>query len=68
MFWQITLFEIRYWLRSWMLWIFFLVIALAVFLAVSTDNITLGFVLSNTYHNAPFVIANYTPSRDCSRC
>jgi ABC-2 type transport system permease protein len=59
MFWQIAWFEIRYWLRSWMLWIFFLVIALAVFLAVSTDSLTLGFALTNTYHNAPFVIQNY---------
>ena len=59
MFLQIAWFEIRYWLRSWMLWIFFLLIALAVFLAVSTDQLQLGFALTNTYHNAPFVIANY---------
>ena len=59
MFGQIVWFELRYWLRSWMLWIFFLLIALAVFLAVSTDEITLGFVLTNTHHNAPFVIESY---------
>lgn len=59
MLWQIALFEVRYWLRSWMLWTFFLLIALAIFLAVSTDNLTIGFALTNTFHNAPFVIANY---------
>ncbi len=59
MFWQIAWFELRYWFRSWMLWIFFLLIALAIFMAVSTDYITIGFALTNTYHNAPFVIASY---------
>jgi ABC-2 type transport system permease protein len=57
--WQIFLFEIRYWLRSWMLWIFLLLVALAIFGGVSTDNIQIGVALSNTYRNAPFVIQNY---------
>lgn len=59
MLWHIVWFEIRYWLRSYMLWIFFLLIALAIFLAVGTDYVTVGFALSNTYHNAPYVIENY---------
>lgn len=59
MFWRIAWFEIRFWLRSWMLWIFFVIIALAVFGAVSTSNITLFIVLTNTHHNAPFVITGY---------
>jgi ABC-type transport system involved in multi-copper enzyme maturation permease subunit len=52
-------FEVRYWLRSWMLWIFFLIIALAIFGATSTDQIQIGGALENTYRNAPFVIENY---------
>src|SRR5271156_3629539 len=52
-------FEIRYWLRSWMLWIFFAVIALMIFGAASTDQIQVGGALENTYRNAPFVIENY---------
>src|SRR5215510_6877518 len=59
MFWRITWFEIRFWLRSWMLWVFLAIIALAVFGAVSTSNITLFIVLTNTHHNAPFVITGY---------
>ena len=59
MFWRITWFEIRYWLRSKMLWVFFGVIALAVFAAVSTPNVMLFIVLTNTHHNAPFVISGY---------
>jgi len=56
---QITWFEIRYWLRSWMLWIFTLIIATMIFGAVGTDFIVVGSALTNTYHNAPYVIENY---------
>src|SRR5579863_5449412 len=56
---HIAWFEIRFWLRSWMLWIFFFIIALLIFGAVSTDHITVGDSLSNTYRNAPFVIENF---------
>ena len=59
MFLRFLFFEIRFWLRSWMLWIFLLIIALMIFGAVSTDQIRVGVVLENTYHNAPFVIENY---------
>ncbi len=52
-------FEFRYWLRSWMLWVFFFVIALMIFGATSSDQIIVGNALGNTYHNAPFVIENY---------
>ena len=59
MLWHIAWFEIRYWLRSWMLWIFTLVIAALIFFAVSTDHVQVGEALSNTYRNAPFVIQNF---------
>jgi ABC-2 type transport system permease protein len=59
MFWRITWFEIVYWLRSKMLWVFFGVIALSIFGAVSTSNIQFFIVLTNTWHNAPFVISAY---------
>jgi ABC-2 type transport system permease protein len=55
---RVACFEIRFWLRSWMLWIFFLSVALLVFLASSADQISLGSSISNTYRNAPFVIEN----------
>ena len=59
MFLRIALFEIRFWLRSWMVWIFLFIIGLLIFGAVSTDQIQVGASLSNTYHNAPFVIQNF---------
>lgn len=52
-------FEVRYWLRSWMLWIFFAIVALMIFGAVSSDDIMVGGALDNTFRNAPFVIENY---------
>jgi ABC-type transport system involved in multi-copper enzyme maturation permease subunit len=52
-------FEIRYWLRSWMLWIFTFVIAAMIFGATSSDQVQVGEALSNTYRNAPYVIENY---------
>ncbi|HST78637.1 MAG TPA: hypothetical protein VLN58_09135, partial [Verrucomicrobiae bacterium] len=59
MFWKITWFEISYWFRSKMLWVFFGVIALCIFGAVSTSDIQFFIVLTNTHHNAPFVISAY---------
>jgi ABC-2 type transport system permease protein len=57
MFWQIAWFEIRYWLRSWMLWIFLFVVSVLVCGAVSSNDMMVDFNLSNTYRNAPFAIA-----------
>jgi ABC-2 type transport system permease protein len=59
MFLRIALFEIRFCLRSWMVWIFLFIIGLLVFGAVSSDHVQLGGALSNTDHNAPFVIQNF---------
>ena len=59
MFWHIAGFELRFWMRSWLPWTFLLVIGSLIFGAVSTDQVTLGGSLSNTYRNAPFVIQNY---------
>jgi len=56
MFWPIAWFEIRYWLRSWMLWIFLLVVGLVIGGVVSSDQIDAGFSLSNIYRNAPYAI------------
>ena len=42
MLWHIAWFEIRFWLRSWMLWIFLLIIALLIFAAIGTDEVMVG--------------------------
>ncbi|MGB7728650.1 MAG: hypothetical protein WBL50_11495, partial [Candidatus Acidiferrum sp.] len=56
MFWQVAWFEIRFWLRSWMLWIFLLIVALLIGSVVSSDEVVAGFSLSNIYRNAPYAI------------
>ncbi|MEO8724500.1 MAG: M1 family aminopeptidase [Acidobacteriaceae bacterium] len=59
MFRHVLSFEVRYWLRSWMLWIFTLIIFGLVLAALSSDEVTIGGALGNTFRNAPWVIENY---------
>jgi len=59
MFINLLSFEIRYWLRSMMVWVFFFVIGAMIFGATSSDQIVVGAAVSNTYRNAPFVIQTY---------
>ncbi|WP_040669941.1 ABC transporter permease [Nitritalea halalkaliphila] len=51
--------ELTTWLRSPMVWIFFLVIALLVLGAVSSDNIQIGGASTSVKKNAPSVIQQY---------
>src|SRR5262249_55137089 len=59
MFFHIAWFEIKFWLRSWLLWIFFLILGLLAFALVTSSSVTVGGALSNTNKNSPFVIENY---------
>src|SRR5947209_20063698 len=53
------LFEVRYWLKSVMLWVFTGIVALLVLMAMSTDHVSIGSAIGNTYRNAPFVLEQY---------
>ncbi|MBL7924607.1 MAG: ABC transporter permease subunit, partial [Bacteroidia bacterium] len=59
MFSHIFRFELRYWLRQPMLYIFFLINALLIFGATSNDNIIVGERVGNVHKNAPFVVENF---------
>lgn len=59
MIWNLFSFEARYWLRGMMVWIFTFIIGTLVFAAVSSDKITVGGSLENTFRNAPYVIQNF---------
>ena len=59
MIWNLFSFEARYWLRGMMVWIFTFIIGTLVFAAVSSDKITVGASLENTFRNAPYVIQNF---------
>jgi ABC-2 type transport system permease protein len=50
------LFEIKYWVKRPMTWIFFLLFALLVFGALTSDSVTIGSGKGNTFANAPVMI------------
>lgn len=52
---QFFFFEVRYWLRQPMVYIFLLIIGLLPFFAVISDNVPIGGV-GNVYRNAPYVV------------
>jgi ABC-2 type transport system permease protein len=59
MFLDFFLFELRYFLRGWMVWIFLLIIAAMLFGAASSDNVTVGGGIGSTNRNAPWVVENF---------
>jgi ABC-type transport system involved in multi-copper enzyme maturation permease subunit len=59
MFWHIAWFEIRFWLKSWMVWIFLFIIATLWMFATSSDRVVVGDAIGNTFRNAPFVIQSF---------
>ncbi len=56
---SILRFETRYWLRGFMVWVFFVIIATMFMAATSSDKVMIGGALENTKRNAPFVIQSY---------
>jgi ABC-type transport system involved in multi-copper enzyme maturation permease subunit len=57
--WKFIHHELKYWLKTPMLWIFLFIVTLMVFLATSSDNVQIGGKLGNTFKNAPFIIERY---------
>jgi len=58
MFSHLFTFEIRYWLRQPMVWIFMLVNIVMFAWAAASDDLTIGGSFGNIYKNAPYVIQN----------
>ena len=52
-------FEMRFWLRGWMIYIFLGIVALLFGFATGSDNVQVGAAIGNTFRNAPFVIMQY---------
>ncbi len=59
MFTSILRFELGFWFRGWMVFVFTLILATLFFAAASSDNIVIGGAVENTNRNAPFVVQNY---------
>jgi ABC-type transport system involved in multi-copper enzyme maturation permease subunit len=57
--WNIFRFEVRYWLRGMMVWIFLVVIGALVFAAASSDKVNVGTSIENTYRNAPYAVQTF---------
>ena len=50
-------FEIAYWLRGWMIYIFVAIMALMFGMAAGSDFVRVGQAIGNTHKNAPYVVA-----------
>lgn len=50
-------FELRYWLRGWMIYVFVGIIALLFGLAASSDSVRIGGSVGNTLRNSPYIVA-----------
>lgn len=59
MFASILRFELRYWFRGWMIYIFLTILFFLFLGASSSDQIVVGGAIENTHRNSPFVIQNY---------
>ena len=53
------LFEVRYWLRQPMVYIFLLIIGLLPFFAIISDNVRIGGGIGNVFKNAPYVVYQF---------
>ena len=49
-------FELRYWLRAMMVYVFLTIIGLVAFAVVSSDNVQVGGSLENANRNSPYTI------------
>lgn len=59
MFWSIFKFEIRYWLKQPMVYIFLFINALLIYGATASDSVQVGGAIGNVHKNAPFVVENF---------
>lgn len=57
--WKFIRFELKYWLGTPMIWIFFFINTLLVFFAVGSENVTIGGSIGNINKNAPFIIEQF---------
>jgi hypothetical protein len=59
---QILKFELTYWLKQPMVYVFLVINALLIFGATSSDNITVGSSIGNVHKNSPYTVQNFYAS------
>ena len=52
-------FEVNYWLRGMMLYVFIFVVGIFAFFATYSDNVRIGDANENTFRNAPYSVQSY---------
>ena len=57
--WKFIRFELKYWLKRPMVWIFFIINTSLVFFAVASEHVSIGGSFGNIHKNAPFIIEQY---------
>lgn len=57
--WKFIRFELHYWFKTPMIWIFMFINALLTFFATASDNVVIGGSVGNIHKNAPFVIETF---------
>ena len=57
--WKFIRYELKYWLKTPMIWIFLFINTLLVFFAVASENVTIGGSIGNIHKNAPYVIEQF---------
>lgn len=57
--WKFIRYELKYWLRTPMIWIFLFINTLLVFFAVASEDVTIGGSIGNIHKNAPFIIEQF---------
>ncbi|MFO0944129.1 MAG: ABC transporter permease subunit, partial [Pirellulales bacterium] len=61
-------FELRYWLRGWMVYIFVAIITFLFGMAAGSDFVRIGGSIGNTYRNAPYVVAMWYAATGVLTC
>lgn len=57
--WKFIRYELKYWIKTPMIWIFMFIYALFTFFATASDNVVIGGVAGSMFKNAPYQIQNY---------
>ena len=57
--WKFIRFELRYWLKTPMVWIFMFIYGLFTFFATASENVVIGETAGNVFKNSPYQIENY---------
>ena len=61
-------FEIGFWLRGWMIYIFVALMAVMFGFAAGSDFVQVGRAIGNVHHNAPFVVAMWYAAASILTC